>query len=451
MATRKKTITDYNQKNQSVVINDFGINIRSIDRSRMDLQRWRNALISAESIIQPTRKLLYDLYEDAVLDEHLTSVLEQRRLALTNAKLVFKKDGEIVEDIQNLIDTEGFEDLVTYLLDSKFFGYSLCYADLAAKNELGEYDPKVELVPRAHVIPSRTIVVADPYSIEGIDYTQPPYNNLYVAAGKPKSLGLLSVAAVLVLIKRGDVSDWATFNEVFGQPMRVAYYSTGDPAQKSQLEQAMNNAGSMSYLILPDGSKVEFPTVDRTGSADTYERLQKAMDAGMSKLIVGQTMTTDNGSSKSQGEVHERLAEKFARADRRFILKLLNSRVKALMAAQGFSVDGKFEFEEEEEQLSETDQITNAINVHTRVAPIKLDWWTERFGYPFDEEEIQRRAEIASQINPEPDADETASQDKPKPKKPKKDKPVKGKQENASRLNSLFEELRSFFFKAPIR
>ncbi|GAB3734970.1 phage portal protein family protein [Spirosoma lituiforme] len=432
-----------NPKPDSVVINDFGINIRTVDRSRMDMQRWRQALVSAESILQPTRNLLYDLYDDATLDEHLTSVLEQRRLAITNTRLVFKKDGEVVDDIQNLIDTEGFEDLVTYLLDSRFYGYSLCYADLAAKNELGEPDPVVELVPRKHVVPSRTLVVADPYSIVGVDYTQPPYNHLYVAAGKPKNLGLLLQAAILVLIKRADVSDWATFNEVFGQPMRVAYYTTGDPTQKQQLESAMANAGAMSYLVLPDGSKIEFPEVNKTGSADTYERLQKAMDGGMSKLIVGQTMTTEDGSSKSQGEVHERVAEKIARSDRRFILKLLNSRVKALLAAQGFSVDGKFDFEEEQEKVSIKDQIANAINVHTKVAPIKLDWWMERFGFPFDEEEIERRQQLASAIT-EPDEEDPEPE---KPKKSAKKKPA-GKQNNATETDEgLLERARALMIK----
>lgn len=447
-AGRHSAVPDTSQ--QSVVINDFGINIRTIDRSRMDLQRWRNALIAAESVIQPTRKLLYDLYEDAILDEHLTSVIDQRRLALTNAKLVFKKDGDIVDPIQQLIDTEGFEDLIVYLLDSRFFGYSLCYADFAHRNELGEPDPVVELVPRAHVIPTRHIVVADPFNTEGIDYTLPPYNNLYVAAGKPKNLGLLSVAATLVLIKRGDVSDWATFNEVFGQPMRVAYYTTGDPGQKAQLEQAMSQAGSMAYLVLPDGSKVEFPDINKTGSADTYQRLQQAMDAGMSKLIVGQTMTTDNGSSRSQSEVHERLAEKIARSDRRFLLKLLNSRVKALLAAQGFAVEGRFEFEEEEEQISESDQINNAINVHTKVAPIKLDWWTERFGYPFDEEEIKRRQAIADALSSaDPQADPQAEKTDTKKPKPAPKKP--DKQNNVAGLRGLMLTLQDFFGQAPTR
>lgn len=454
--TTPKNKANTDKAKASVVINDFGINIRSVDRSRMDLQRWRNALLSAENIVLPTRKLLYDLYADTILDEHLTSVLEQRQLALTNARLVFKKDGEVQEPIQQIIETEGFETLLVNLLDSRFYGYSLCYADFTAKNELGEPDPIVELVPRAHVVPSRHLVVADPYSNDGVDYTLPPYNNLYVAAGKPKSLGLISIAAPLVLIKRGDVGDWATFNEVFGQPMRVAYYQTGDPAQKSQLESAMANAGAMSYLVLPDGSKVEFPDINKTGSADTYERLQKAMDAGMSKLIVGQTMTTENGSSRSQGEVHERLAEKIARADRRFILKLLNSRVRALLAAQGFAIDGRFEFEEEEERLSQKDQIANAISVHTKVAPIALDWWTERFGYPFDEAEIERRRQMAK---PDPDADdedeledEPPTGDKPKKPAPKK-KPVQTNSapESDFAFKRAWLELKSFFSQAPTR
>ncbi|WP_080058303.1 phage portal protein family protein [Spirosoma aerolatum] len=446
-------------QNQSVVVQDFGINIQTVDRSRMDLNRWRLALQAAESVLQPTRRLLYNLYADAYLDEHLRSVMDQRRVALTDVKLTFKRNGEVVEDIQRIINSEGFEELVTHLHDSRYYGYSLCYADLTAKNGLGEPEPIVELVPREHVIPSRTLVVVDPNSMEGIDYSQPPYTHLYIAAGKPKDLGLLAVAAVLVLIKRGDVSDWATFNEVFGQPTRVFYYTSNDPAQKNQVESAAKNTGSMSYIVLPDGSKVEFPDVNKTGSADTYQRLMQAMDAGMSKLIVGQTMTTENGSSRSQGEVHERLAEKIARSDQRFILNILNSRVRALMAAQGLPTDGQFEFEETKAKLTETEQLTNAISVHTKVAPIELQWFTDTFGYPFDEAEIERRRQAIPATEPDEDDQQPADKKKTNPKRSKpKTKPSQagpaGKQKNTipeRRLLELWEEFKGFFAQALIR
>ena len=78
-----------NAKPDQTVIQDLRIEIRSVDRTRKDLSNWRHALESAENPNYPTRQLLYDLYEDIVLDDHLRSVMDQRRLAVTTSSIVF--------------------------------------------------------------------------------------------------------------------------------------------------------------------------------------------------------------------------------------------------------------------------------------------------------------------------------------------------------------------------
>jgi hypothetical protein len=444
-------------KDQQVVIQELGIQIRSNDRTPKDLARWKSALVSAENVQMPIRRTLYDLYEDIVLDEHLTSVMVQRCLALTNSTLVFQKDGKEVEAVQKLINTLAFESLCNHILQSKLWGYSLIHADFTTA------EPTIELVPRPHVVPELGIVVANPGDMTGINYQEPPYTNLYVGVGEKKDLGLLLKAVPLVLLKRGNVSDWAAFNEVFGQPLRKGTYSPGDPAQKVQLEQALANMGQMSYVVVPEGSNLEIIGNYQTASATTYSMLTEHFDKAISKLIVGQTMTTESGASLSQSEVHERVAGKIGVSDRRFLIKVLESRIKPLLIAQGIPADGNFQFMDEEAEVSKKDRLEGDLKIHEKVGKLPKTYWSNEYNVEFANPSDNEKQE--PEANPEPAAEdepEGKTKTPEQPDKPEKEKPA-GKQNNSIPLagadhngsqysiREFVALVKDFFRKAPIR
>jgi hypothetical protein len=369
------------------VINDFGIQIQQIDTTRKDLNKWRNAYEYAISPIRPVRQPLMDLYTNILLDDHLTSVNKQRRLAVTNSSIVFQNNGNPVDSINNIAKSECFNKLLVYAFDKILWGYSLIHADF--RNNL------VELVNRSHVNPVDRIVVANPYDDHGIDYTAGPYKHYYVGVGDADDLGLLLIAAPLVLIKRGNLSDWASFNELFGQPMRIGTYDPHMPGNKKQLLDALEQAGALAYIAVPTGSKVEFIDANKTGATTTYDTLYERMEKGLSKLIVGQTMTTDDGSSRSQGEVHEHVAQAIAQDDRLFITRLLNDRVREMLIAQGFpeAANGEFQFVDEEATIKKQDRLTMDLNIHEKVAPIKKEYFEQEYNVEFDEEAARQREE----------------------------------------------------------
>jgi hypothetical protein len=65
-------------------------------RLRADLGQWRNALSWAENLYYPDRTELLRLYREAVLDSHLSSVIETRKLNLLSQpfKIVTKNGGK---------------------------------------------------------------------------------------------------------------------------------------------------------------------------------------------------------------------------------------------------------------------------------------------------------------------------------------------------------------------
>ena len=110
------------QKKQEIILNE--LNIRSVDRSRKDIATWRGALISAESVYFPTRTRLYDLYEDVVLDGHLSGVISKRIDAVLNKEISFLADGTRVHELDALLHSLSFRDVMRTIMETQLWGIS---------------------------------------------------------------------------------------------------------------------------------------------------------------------------------------------------------------------------------------------------------------------------------------------------------------------------------------
>lgn len=418
---------------EKVVINDFRILIQRVDRTLKDLTKRKQALTAAESIIRPNRKLLYDIYADTVTDDHFTAVWEQRSLAITNTTLSFQdKEGKEIESINKLVNTHYFEQLLNLILDSKLWGYSLIHANF---NE-----GLVQLVPRANVYPQKRIVTRNPFDETGISYIDPPYSSLYAGIGQIDDIGLLYIVTALVILKNGNYSDWAQYNEMFGQPIRIGKYDPNMPGQREQMDESMANMGAKPWVTIPDGASMEIIESNRSGAVDTYDKFHDRAEQAISKLIVGQTMTTTNGSSRAQGEVHERVATRIAQSDRRFVLRYLNNEIRQMMIDQGFTdaANGEFNFVEEEETITKEKRLEMDIKIHTTVGKLKKAYFAKEYNVPFVDDSDE--AEPSPEPSPEPQKEEEKKKEEEKEKPTRKQ--LKLLVELATRFTDFFGQAR---------
>lgn len=75
-----------------------------------------------------------------------------------------------------------------------------------------------------------------------------------------------------VLYKRADVSDWAQFAELFGQPIREYTYNGNDDRERYNLMQDAHEAGGSSVYIHPDGTGLKLLEAgNKSGSSDLYK------------------------------------------------------------------------------------------------------------------------------------------------------------------------------------
>lgn len=126
-------------------------------------------------------------------------------------------------------------------------------------------------------------------------------------SGLPGRGGLAYLAATMWLLKSTAIRDWWAYGEVFGIPVRVGKYgpnATNDDIQT--LVDAISALASDAGCIIPDTMQVEFVQAARGGgqSDALFPAQARWCDEQVSKAVVGQTMTTDAGSSLSQAQVH---------------------------------------------------------------------------------------------------------------------------------------------------
>ncbi|HRA60478.1 MAG TPA: DUF935 family protein [Bacteroidia bacterium] len=319
------------------------IEVTQTRRASQDIDSWRNAIKAAESIFAPRRVLLYDLYSEILLDGHLTAVIEKRKLSVSNTPLHFVQEGKVNQQITNMIATENFLVLLGYILESKMWGHSL----IELSFEDGILVP--QLIPRKHVVPEKGIILRNQNDVGGVSFRELPYQNYTLEVGEKDSLGLLMKAAQYVIYKRGGFGDWAQYCELFGMPFRVAKYDGYDEKTRTDLENALKAAGSAAYIVIPKEADLNFIQNNTSGSSILYDMLIDTCNKELSKLILGQTMTTEAGGALAQAKVHQEVEKEIHYADKLFVKNILNDRLIPLLQVHGFNVDGgKFIFQEKE-------------------------------------------------------------------------------------------------------
>lgn len=406
-------------------------------RFNIDTSDFMAAIHAAENVDYAQRTKLYDLYTDILLDAHLSSVIDKRKNAVLSSSVEFQRNGKPDDAINEQILSPWFYRCVSDILDARFWGFSLL--QFYKNNEWIDYD----LVPRKHVEPIRRLILSRQTDIQGISWDE--FSDL-LFVGRDADLGLLAKAAPWVIYKRNTTADWAQFSEVFGMPIQEYIYDTDDEDARERALQDANSIGSLATFIHGKDTELQLREAgNKTGSADVYERLVERCNSEISKLILGNTLTTESSDNGTQalGTVHKKVEESVAKADREYVLKVLNYDMTDIFARMGINTSGgKFCFPEKKDVDPNT-EMSILTQLHTTFSlPIDDDYLYEKFGIEkpkdYDQqkqqqvEEKKAREERLKQQTEEEDLDGTTQTSKGK-----------------GQISRFKNRLHSFFVKAP--
>jgi hypothetical protein len=444
MATSKNTKPGVTRKQGMVSASGITIQnltIRPVERTNLDIQKWRNAHKEAEAI-NGRRISIYDLYKDVLLDGFLKRMVAKRIAGVTTHRLRFlDKSGKMVDTADVLLKSASFRKLRRALLLQKAWGITVV--------ELGNDNGSLTLfdVPKKHIRAVDGGIVLEQSDTESpIQYRKPPYSNTVVEVGEWDDLGYLLEAAAYVIYKRGGVADWANFAQIFGMPFREARYDGFNEQVRIQLEKAMEKAGSAAYAVLPKEAELTFHESKNTGSnAELFDGLRRAMNEEIMVLVLGATETTTSSKSSgyAQSETHKKTVDEVAEDDRADELAIMNEKVKPVLQYLGLlPADGLFAYEEQVDIAEAGKKVDVAIKLRNAGVPVSDDWFYEITGIPkpdnYDELKAEYEARKAAELQQATEQPTAAK------------KPVRGKKLAIDdRLEGLMQKLDAFFGDAP--
>ena len=265
-------------------------------------------------------------------DAHYASVLGVRKRCVSGVAPIVEPASEdagdvrIADDVRETIaEHDGFPDLIEDLLDALGKGFSVVEIDWLREARrwsprgFDYVDPRFFTFEREAGRELRLIDESEP--VEG-----KPLEPFRFIAHRPKLKsgltlrgGLARLVAFGWMCKAYTVKDWVAFVETYGLPLRLGRY--GPEATKEDVDvlfRAVANIGTDAAAVLPDGMRIDFEEVSRTGN-DPFETLARWVDEQTSKAVLGQTMTSDNGSSMAQAQVHNDVRLDIAQADARAV------------------------------------------------------------------------------------------------------------------------------------
>ena len=298
----------------------------------------REAAVRYSEILTPTDSILASkggaenlkIYRELLRDDQVAAVWGQRRLALTSCETTVTPGGgdnpsaldqAAADALKEDLDAILWDDVTDKALYSVFYGWGVAEIMWKPNAQKGRISfDKIVVRDRSRFRFGRSGELF--LWTSGGWQTMPDRKFWTIAAGadnhdEPYGLGLAHSLYWPVFFKRNDVKFWLMFLEKFGMPTAVAKLPSGkmiDPTEVAKATAMLRQIATDAGVVVPEDVVVELLEAARSGSAD-YAGLHDAMNSAISKIVVGQTMTTDNGSSKSQAEVHAGVAQKIVEAD----------------------------------------------------------------------------------------------------------------------------------------
>ncbi len=131
-----------------------------------------------------------------------------------------------------------------------------------------------------------------------------------VRSGLPINGGMGRSVAMFYLFYVQAWLSLAAFARIFGLPLRTATYPPGtSPEDIAILEQALHQMGTEAVALMKEGMKFVIERANASGNAGSdqfFANYIKLIEEQVLMAVLGQTMTSQNGSSLAQAEVHER-------------------------------------------------------------------------------------------------------------------------------------------------
>lgn len=308
--------------------------IRTLDGDlRGDLETRRLALLSFDHAVVGEDKIQTDFVRDVIARLDYQSVASALAEGVYFGIRILDLEWERIDGriLPTHFDTINAKYLLSAVpADMKTSQGNPASAKIRSIADVLYYKNTDQNLIRLSDFPVGKLVIAD---FSDVSYKHLPINFT--------EMGLGALCMYASILQHYNLLDWGAYNEIFGQPLRVAQYPSGHQVKEeiTKAEEAVKSLGTDAYAVLSDAIKIVFPEVNRTSSVETYNKLDEKVGKKKTRAILGETLTADSGRTGSYalGMVHNGVRIEKVVSDAHYIKRVIKRQIIDPLLAYNFA------------------------------------------------------------------------------------------------------------------
>lgn len=278
------------------------------------------------------------IYKELLCDPHVFACTQSRKAGVLSLDWEINRGldkDQNAEDIENLLKKLDIQKIISDILDATQFGFQPLEI-IWKKDKSGHIMPErvVAKPPEwfcfdddnnlkfrtkenyyGEIVPNKKFLLAQ---------NNPSYNNPY---------GERTLSRVFwnVTFKKGGLKFWVVFTEKYGMPHLIGKHPRGSTKEETNsLADMLEDMVQDAIAVIPDDSSIEIQEASKSSSAEIYEKLIDKMNTEISKAILGQTLTTEIGSTGSYAasNTHMQVRQDIIDSDKKLVEGVINQLIQ---------------------------------------------------------------------------------------------------------------------------
>lgn len=278
------------------------------------------------------------IYKELLCDPHVFACTQSRKAGVLSLDWEINRGldkDQNAEDVENLLKKLDIQKLISDILDATQFGFQpleimwkrdksghiMPERVVAKPPEWFCFDDDNNLKFRTkenyygEIVPDKKFLLAQ---------NNPTYNNPY---------GDRTLSRVFwnVTFKKGGLKFWVVFTEKYGMPHLIGKHPRGSTKEETNsLADMLEDMVQDAIAVIPDDSSIEIQEASKSSSAEIYEKLIDKMNTEISKAILGQTLTTEIGSTGSYAasNTHMQVRQDIVDSDKKLVEGVINQLIQ---------------------------------------------------------------------------------------------------------------------------
>ena len=311
-----------------------------------DMTAFRQAVMTAKNENLPNRLPLLRIYEQFQSDTVLKTLVQKRKGNVINKKRRLHINNK--NDVgANWLNSIWFRQFLSIAMDSIFYGYSAPYfGDIIN----GQFEwCKGDLLH--YVSPEYNTLSSSPYlNLPGTesawDLNNPEIrDSILLICDQTYNLGLYENAIAMVIYKWIGLGAMGSSTQEASTSYKIYKADKRADDDTTELRQTIYEMYKTGQLIMPKDDELDIlSNPDIADAALLFQNCIEYCDKVLSQLILGNSMTTNDGSSRSQAEVHKDVEEEITNLDLDYIESIVNFQLIPFMRRNGFNIPDSIEF-----------------------------------------------------------------------------------------------------------